>query len=86
MDGPILLSYVEQCLAPTLGGRDTVVMDDLGAHRFEAFARRSKLWEQFCYLLQYSSTSIRLNCPSAKLNNFCARLLSEQLRDFAAEV
>jgi transposase len=32
MNGPTFLAYVEQCLAPTLGRRDTVIMDNLPAH------------------------------------------------------
>jgi hypothetical protein len=33
MNGPTFLAYVEQCLAPTLGRRDTVIRDNLPAHR-----------------------------------------------------
>ena len=29
MNGPIFLAYIEQCLAPTLGRRDIVIMDNL---------------------------------------------------------
>jgi transposase len=33
MNGPIFLAYIEQCLAPTLGRRDIVIMDNLPAHK-----------------------------------------------------
>jgi len=33
MDGPIFLSYVEQCLVPSLQPGDVVVMDNLAAHK-----------------------------------------------------
>jgi len=33
MNGPTFVSYIEQCLAPTLGRRDVVIMDNLAAHK-----------------------------------------------------
>ncbi len=33
MNGPTFVSYVEQCLAPTLDRRDVVIMDNLAAHK-----------------------------------------------------
>jgi transposase len=33
MDGSIFVAYIEQCLAPTLGRRDVVIMDNLAAHK-----------------------------------------------------
>src|SRR6516162_1032308 len=33
MNGPAFLAYIERCLAPTLGRRDTVIMDKLPAHK-----------------------------------------------------
>jgi transposase len=33
MNGPTFVSYVEQCLAPTLFRRDVVIMDNLAAHK-----------------------------------------------------
>ena len=33
MNGPIFLAYIEQCLAPILGRRDIVIMDNLPAHK-----------------------------------------------------
>jgi len=29
MNGPTFLAYIEQCLAPTLGRRDIVIIDNL---------------------------------------------------------
>ncbi|HVS89972.1 MAG TPA: IS630 family transposase [Candidatus Acidoferrum sp.] len=33
MDGPTFVTYVEQCLAPTLDHHDVVIMDNLSAHK-----------------------------------------------------
>src|SRR5262249_38353809 len=33
MNGPIFLAYIEQCLAPTFGRRDIVIMDNLPTHK-----------------------------------------------------
>jgi transposase len=33
MNGPTFITYVEQCLAPTLDRRDVVIMDNLAAHK-----------------------------------------------------
>ena len=33
MNGPTFVTYVEQCLAPTLDRRDVVIMDNLAAHK-----------------------------------------------------
>jgi transposase len=33
MTGPTFVSYIEQCLAPTLERRDVVIMDNLAAHK-----------------------------------------------------
>jgi transposase len=33
MNGPTFLAYVEQCLAPALGRRDIVIMDNLACHK-----------------------------------------------------
>jgi len=32
MNGPTFLTYIQQCLVPTIGRRDTVIMDNLAAH------------------------------------------------------
>jgi transposase len=33
MNGPTFVSYIEQCLVPTLDRRDVVIMDNLAAHK-----------------------------------------------------
>jgi transposase len=33
MNGPIFLAFIEHCLAPTLGRRDLVIMDNLPTHK-----------------------------------------------------
>src|SRR5262245_63022039 len=42
MSGKAFLAYVEQSLAPALKRKDIVVMDNLPAHKFRAYAKRSK--------------------------------------------
>ena len=55
MNGPTFVTYIQQCLAPTLARRDTVIMDNLAAHKvvgvreaIEAVGARLR------YLPQYS--------------------------------
>jgi transposase len=38
MNGPIFLAYIEQSLAPTLGRRDIVIMDNLPSHKVAGVA------------------------------------------------
>src|SRR2546425_6284904 len=38
MNGPTFLAYIEQCLAPTLGRRDIVIMDNLPSHKVAGVA------------------------------------------------
>jgi hypothetical protein len=33
MNGPTFVTYIQQCLAPTLARRDTVILDNLAAHK-----------------------------------------------------
>ena len=42
MNGPAFLAYVEQMLAPTLRRGDTVIMDNLPAHKVAGVARRHR--------------------------------------------
>ena len=51
MNGPIFLAYIEQCLAPTLGHRDIVIMDNLQAGVIEAI---EALGASVLYLSSYS--------------------------------
>jgi transposase len=38
MNGPTFLAYIEQCVAPTLGRRDIVIMDNLPSHKVAGVA------------------------------------------------
>jgi transposase len=55
MDGSTFVSYVEQCLAPTLDRRDTVVMDNLSAHKVQGVREAIEaVGATLRYLPQYS--------------------------------
>jgi len=55
MDGPTFVSYVEQCLAPTLDQYDTVIMDNLGAHKVPGVREAIEgVGAELRYLPQYS--------------------------------
>lgn len=71
MTGKTFLIYVEQCLAPTLKSKDTVVMDNLAAHKAsgvrEAIEARGALLR---YLPQYSPDLNPIEMPFSKLKAF----------------
>ena len=71
MTGKTFLIYVEQCLAPTLKRKDTVVMDNLAAHKAsgvrEAIEARGALLR---YLPQYSPDLNPIEMPFSKLKAF----------------
>jgi transposase len=55
MNGPTFLAYVEQCLAPTLGRRDIVIMDNLPAHKMAGVAEAIEaVGASVLYLPSYS--------------------------------
>jgi len=55
MNGAIFLTYVEQCLAPTLDRRDVVVMDNLPAHKVAGVTDAIEaVGATACYLPPYS--------------------------------
>jgi transposase len=55
MDGSTFVSYVEQCLAPTLDHHDTVIMDNLSAHKVRGVRKAIEaVGAKLHYLPQYS--------------------------------
>jgi transposase len=74
MKGKTFLDYVEQRLAPTLKRNDTVVMDNLPAHKAagvrEAIEARGAALR---YLPQYSPDLNPIEMHSANLRRICAR-------------
>jgi transposase len=55
MNGPTFVSYIEQCLAPTLDRRDVVIMDNLGAHKVAGVREAIEaVGAKLRYLPQYS--------------------------------
>jgi transposase len=55
MDGPTFVSYIQQCLAPTLDRRDIVIMDNLAAHKVAGVREAIEaVGAQLKYLPQYS--------------------------------
>jgi transposase len=55
MNGPTFLAYIEQCLAPTLGRRDIVIMDNLPAHKVAGVVEAIKaVGASILYLPSYS--------------------------------
>jgi len=55
MDGSTFVSYIEQCLAPTLNRGDIVIMDNLGAHKVAGVREAIEaVGAQLHYLPQYS--------------------------------
>jgi transposase len=55
MNGPTFVTYIQQCLAPTLGRRDTVIMDNLAAHKVAGVREAIEaVGARLRYLPQYS--------------------------------
>ena len=55
MNGPTFVTYIQQCLAPTLARRDTVIMDNLAAHKVAGVRQAIEAaGAQLRYLPQYS--------------------------------
>src|SRR5882762_8735676 len=77
MSGPTFLAYVEQCLAPTLKRKDTVVMDNLKAHKVpgvrEAIEARGA---RVRYLPQYSPDLNPIEMSFSKLKDISIGLRS----------
>jgi transposase len=55
MNGPTFVTYIQQCLAPTLARRDTVIMDNLAAHKVVGVRQAIEaVGAHLRYLPQYS--------------------------------
>ena len=85
MKGKRFLDYVEHHLAPTLRRNDTVVMDNLPAHKAagvrEAIEARGAVLR---YLPQYSPDFTRSRCRLASSRPICVRWRSGQFLACAA--
>src|SRR5271168_820775 len=81
MTGPTFLSYVEQCLAPTLKRNDTVVMDNLPTHKVagvrEAIEARGA---RLRYLPQYSPDLNPIEMAFSKLKAFLRKVAERTVR------
>jgi transposase len=78
MDGPTFVSYIEQCLAPTLNRRDVVIMDNLGAHKAAGVRDAIEaVGAQLRYLPQYSPDLNPIEKSFSKLKA-CLRTAAER--------
>src|SRR5208337_528505 len=91
MKGKTFLTYVQQCLAPTLKRKDIVVMDNLPAHKVsgvgEAIEARGVTLR---YLPQYSPDLNPIEMPFSKLKAYLRKMaertiprLHRRIRTFA---
>ncbi len=81
MTGPTFLSYVEQCLAPTLERNDIVVMDNLPTHKVAGVrqaieARGAKLR----YLPPYSPDLNPIEMAFSQLKTFLRKVAERTVR------
>lgn len=68
MKGKTFLTYVEQCLAPTLKRKDVVVMDNLPAHKVPGVSKAIEArGATLRYLPQYSPDLNPIEMPFSKL-------------------
>jgi transposase len=78
MDGPTFVSYIEQCLAPTLNRRDVVIMDNLGSHKAAGVRDAIEaVGAQLRYLPQYSPDLNPIEQSFSKLKA-CLRTAAER--------
>ena len=81
MDGPAFLTYVEKVLVPTLSPGDTVIMDNLPAHKNERVRALIEGAEaQLLYLPPYSPDLNPIELAFAKLKTLL-RKAAERTRD-----
>jgi transposase len=84
INGEIFLAYVEQCLVPTLGRRDIVVMDNLKAHHVDGVRQAIEAaGAELRYLPQYSPDLNPIENSFSNLKAFlrkCAERTEEALR------
>jgi transposase len=87
MNGAKFLTYVKQCLAPTLKRKDNVVIDNLPAHKAagirEAIEQRGATLR---YLPQYSPDLNPIEMRSARSRPLCGRQRNAQSLVCAAEL
>jgi hypothetical protein len=67
INGPTLLTYVKECLVPTLKRSDIVVMDNLPVHKIADVAEAIEAAARCCFIVRRTrQTSIRSSRPSVK--------------------
>ena len=67
INGPTFLTYVKQCLVPTLKRSDIVIMDNLPVHKIAGVAEAIEAAARYCFIFRRTRrTSIRSSRPSAK--------------------
>ena len=79
MNGEIFLTYLAQCLVPTLSPGEIVTMDNLPAHKVAACARQTRQPAQSygcCHLIPL--ISIQSSSPSQNSKPICERPVSVQ--------
>jgi transposase len=71
MNGEIFLAYIEQCLAPTLGRGDIVVMDNLPAHKVAGIREAIEaVGAELRYLPKYSPDLNPIEMSFSKLKAY----------------
>jgi transposase len=87
MTGPTFLSYVEQCLAPTLKRNDIVIMDNLPTHKVpgvrEAIEARSA---RLRYLPPYSPDLNPIEMAFSKLKAFLRKVAERTIRHLCRRI
>ena len=79
MNGEIFLTYLEQCLAPTLSPGEIVTMDNLPAHKVAGVRKTIEATGAQLWLLPpYSPISIPSNNHSQNSKPICERQVSAQ--------
>jgi transposase len=83
INGPIFLAYIEQCLAPTVGRRDIVIMDNLPSHKVAGVAEAIEAaGARVLYLPSYSHdlNELFFSKPKAMLRQTAERTIPDLWR------
>jgi len=74
MNGDVFLTYLEQCLVPTLAPSEIVSMENLPAHEFAGVRETIEATgARLCLLAPYSPISTPSSSPSQNSKPTCAR-------------
>lgn len=87
MNGDIFLSYVEQCLAPTLKRGDIVVMDNLRAHKVAGVREAIEaVGAELRYLPQYSPDLNPIEMSFSKLKAYLRKAAERTQRSLRRRI